>query len=157
MPRRTTPALVAVALTAALAAAGPVQAGDPLPDIPVDPGGPIPSLPTDALVPAFEGTSAPRRPMPHPPVPQHPFLSPNGTSSMHNDAYSTDAYDVSGPLGRDLRPEPAHRHLRRNLLLPRRPGPGLRHDHHQRDLEGATDAGRRPRKSPLLAPRPTPR
>ena len=40
--------------------------------------------------------------MAHPPVPQHPFLSPNGTSSMHNDAYSTDAYDVSGPLGRDL-------------------------------------------------------
>ena len=101
--RRTPPvAVAAVAMAVALAASGPVQAGDPLPDIPVDPGGPIPSLPTDALVPEFEGQSAPRRPMAHPPVPQHPFLSPNGTSSMHNDAYSTDAYDVSGPLGRDL-------------------------------------------------------
>ena len=103
MPRRTPPvAVVAAAVVVALAAAGPVQARDPLPDIPVDPGGPIPSLPTDALVPEFEGTSATRRPMVHPRVPQNPFLSPNGTSSMHNDAYSTDAYDVSGPLGRDL-------------------------------------------------------
>src|SRR5688500_15870587 len=98
MPPRTPP----VAVDAA-AVVGPVQARDPLPDIPVDPGGPIPSLPTDALVPEFEGTSATRRPMAHPPVPQNPFLSPNGTSSMHNDAYSTDAYDVSGPLGRDLK------------------------------------------------------
>jgi hypothetical protein len=102
MPRRTTTALVAVAITVALSAAGPVQAGDPLPDIPVNPGGPIPSLPTDALVPQFEGAPVVRHPLEHPPVRQHPFLSPNGTSSMHNDAYSTDAYDVSGPLGRDL-------------------------------------------------------
>lgn len=99
---RRTSALVAVAVTVALAAAGPVQAGDPLPEIPVDPGGPIPSLPTDALVSTFEGAPADRKPLDHPSVPQHPFLSPNGTSSMHNDAYSTDAYDVSGPLGRDL-------------------------------------------------------
>src|ERR1700754_3987757 len=102
MPRRMPTALVAVAITVALSAAGPVQAGDPLPDIPVNPGGPIPSLPSDALVPQFEGTPAFSQPMDHPRVPQHPFLSPNGTSSMHNDAYSTDAYDVSGPLGRDL-------------------------------------------------------
>jgi hypothetical protein len=100
--RRRTPALVALAVTVALAAAGPVQADDPLADIPVDPGGPIPSLPTDALVPIFEGNPADENPLDHPSVPQHPFLSPNGTSSMHNDAYSTDAYDVSGPLGRDL-------------------------------------------------------
>jgi hypothetical protein len=93
--------LPAVIVAVALAAAGPVQA-EPLPDIPVNPGGPIPSLTTDALVPQFEGGAATPRPMTHPAVPQHPFLSPNGTSSMHNDAYSTDAYDVSGPLGRDL-------------------------------------------------------
>jgi hypothetical protein len=95
-------ALVAVAVSVALAAAGPVQAGDPLPEVPVNPGGPIPALPTDSLVPAFEGAPVVRRPLDHPPVPQNPFLSPNGTSSMHNDAYSTDAYDVSGPLGREL-------------------------------------------------------
>lgn len=99
---RRTAVLVAVTLTAALASGGAVQADDPLPDIPVNPGGPIPSLPTDALVPQFEGAPAVRHPLDHPSVPQHPFLSPNGTSSMHNDAYSTDAYDVSGPLGRHL-------------------------------------------------------
>jgi hypothetical protein len=101
---RRTPIAVLAALTVvvALSAPGPVQAGDPWPDIPVNPGGPIPTLPSDALVPQFEGAPAPQRPMDHPRVPQHPFLSPNGTSSMHNDAYSTDAYDVSGPLGQDL-------------------------------------------------------
>ena len=30
------------------------------------------------------------------------MLSANGTNSMHNDAYASDAYDVSGPLGSDL-------------------------------------------------------
>jgi hypothetical protein len=101
MRRPPTAVLTAVTAVMALAAGGPVQA-DPLPDIPVNPGGPIPSLPSDALVPPFEGGPAIPRPMAHPPVPQHPFLSPNGTSSMHNDAYSTDAYEVSGPLGRNL-------------------------------------------------------
>ena len=67
------------------------------------PGLPIPSLPTDLLVPKFVGAEATSRPLPAPAVPQHPYLSPNGTSSMHNDAYSTDAYDVSGPLGRNLK------------------------------------------------------
>ncbi|WP_460786431.1 hypothetical protein [Nocardioides maradonensis] len=34
--------------------------------------------------------------------PQNPHLAPDGTNSMHNDAYGTNAYQVSGPLGRDL-------------------------------------------------------
>jgi hypothetical protein len=101
MRRPPTAALIAVTAVMALAGGGPVQA-DPFPDIPVNPGGPIPSLPSDALVSPFEGRPAIPRPMAHPGVPQHPFLSPNGTSSMHNDAYSTDAYDVSGPLGQNL-------------------------------------------------------
>jgi len=99
MRRTPTAALAAVTVVVALAAVGPADA---FPDVPVNPGGPIPSLPSDTLVPRFEGRPAIPRPMEHPPVPQHPFLSPNGTSSMHNDAYSTDAYDVSGPLGRHL-------------------------------------------------------
>ncbi|KAA1427648.1 hypothetical protein [Nocardioides antri] len=83
--------------------ATPAVADDPaLPPIPAVPGLPIPSLPTDLLVPQFEGSAATPRPLAAPEVPQHPYLSPNGTSSMHNDAYSTDAYDVSGPLGRRL-------------------------------------------------------
>ncbi|GAA3830320.1 hypothetical protein [Nocardioides panacisoli] len=63
-------------------------------------GLPIPSLPTDLLVPRFLGHAAVPHPVAAPPVPQNPFLAPNGTSSMHDDPYSTDAYDVSGPLGR---------------------------------------------------------
>ena len=73
-----------------------------LPVLPTVPGMPIPSLPTDALVPQFVGSPATAEPLPHQPVPQHPMLSANGTSSMHDDAYASDAYEVSGPLGHDL-------------------------------------------------------
>jgi hypothetical protein len=70
-----------------------------LPRIPAIPGLPIPSLPTDLLVPKFIGAPAPEQPIAHPPIPQNPWLSPDGTNSMHNDAYASDAYRVSGPLG----------------------------------------------------------
>lgn len=93
-------AVVGIALLAAPAT--PAAAGPSLPPIPAIPGIPIPSLPTDLLVPTFIGAKATARPLPAPAVPQHPYLAPNGRSSMHNDAYSTDAYDVSGPLGRRL-------------------------------------------------------
>src|SRR4051794_15815366 len=73
-----------------------------LPPIPAISGLPIPSLPTDLLVPRFTGAPATKQPIPHSVVPQNPWLSPNGTNSMHNDAYASDAYDVSGPLGRHL-------------------------------------------------------
>jgi len=33
----------------------------------------------------------------HLPVPQHPFLAPNGKSNMHNDAYMSDSYEIAGP------------------------------------------------------------
>ncbi|AXT84327.1 hypothetical protein C6I20_03360 [Aeromicrobium sp. A1-2] len=70
-----------------------------LPPIPAIAGLPIPSLPTDALVPAFVGAPATERPIQHPHIPQNPWLSPDGTNTMHNDAYGSDAYQVSGPLG----------------------------------------------------------
>ncbi|MDQ4112598.1 MAG: hypothetical protein M3306_16100 [Actinomycetota bacterium] len=54
-------------------------------------------------MPKFQGAEARPRPLGAPAVPQNPYLSPNGTSGVHNDAYSTDAYDVSGPLGRNLK------------------------------------------------------
>ena len=105
--RRLSGALATASLAAALlvapsSAAPAAPAGPALPPIPTAPGLPIPSLPTDLLVPRFEGAPVTADPIPHPPVPQHPYLAPNGSSSMHNDAYSSDAYDVSGPLGRDL-------------------------------------------------------
>jgi hypothetical protein len=63
---------------------------------------PIPALPTDWLSEPFSGTPATANPLPHEPIGQNPFLSANGTSSMHDDAYASDAYEVSGPLGRNL-------------------------------------------------------
>ena len=35
----------------------------------------------------------------HPAIPQDPFMAPNGRSNMHDDAYMTDTYEVSGPQG----------------------------------------------------------
>ncbi|SFP81609.1 hypothetical protein SAMN05421810_103501 [Amycolatopsis arida] len=64
---------------------------------------PIPPGPGDPLVPAFVGAPATARPYPGFPVPRHPFMAPNGSSNMHNDAYATDAYETPGPLGRDPR------------------------------------------------------
>lgn len=74
-----------------------------LPPIPAVRGLPIPSLPTDLLVPNFIGAPAAEQPIAHPPIPQNPWLSPDGTNTMHNDAYASDAYQVSGPLGKNLR------------------------------------------------------
>jgi outer membrane protein assembly factor BamB len=64
---------------------------------------PIPPLPTDLLTEPFTGSPATAQPLAHAPIPQNPSLAPNGSSSMHDDAYASDAYEVSGPLGRDLR------------------------------------------------------
>ncbi|MCW2751745.1 MAG: hypothetical protein JWR83_2855 [Aeromicrobium sp.] len=104
--RRALTLLGAALLTAALA--GPVTAATnpspelTLPPIPAISGLPIPSLPTDLLVPTFTGAPAKKQPIAHSKVPQNPWLSANGSNTMHNDAYASDAYDVSGPLGRKL-------------------------------------------------------
>ncbi len=73
------------------------------PAIPAVSGLPIPSLPTDLLVPKFIGSAATTRPLDHPAIPQNPWLAPDGSNSMHNDAYASDAYAVSGPLGKNLK------------------------------------------------------
>jgi outer membrane protein assembly factor BamB len=86
--------LVATALVVAVLGLAPAAAGSsPLP---------IPPLPTDLLTEPFTGSPATARPLAHEPIAQNPVLSPNGTNSMHDDAYASDAYEVSGPLGRDL-------------------------------------------------------
>ncbi len=88
--------LAALAALTALAVAVPAQIGA------ANGALPIPSLPTDLLTEPFSGTPATANPLPHEPIGQNPFLSPNGTNSMHNDAYASDAYEVSGPLGKNL-------------------------------------------------------
>ncbi len=107
-PRTLTAGLAGATALAGLVLGGPGAAGTTgapeftLPPIPAIAGLPIPSLPTDLLVPRFVGAPATAQPIAHPPMPQSPWLSPDGTNTMHNDAYASDAYQVSGPLGRNL-------------------------------------------------------
>jgi hypothetical protein len=75
--------------------AGPAAA-----QIPALPVLPIAGDPLGGPVTAFEGTSAVSHPvagMRDPP--RNPFMAPNGRSNIHDDAYMTDTYAVSGPLG----------------------------------------------------------
>ncbi len=92
----------------AAAVAAPATSATPkpevtLPPIPAISGLAIPSLPTDLLVPKFTGGPVTANPIAHPPIPQNPWLSPDGTNTMHNDSYASDAYQVSGPLGQNLK------------------------------------------------------
>jgi hypothetical protein len=84
----------AALLVASFACAGIASAQTPgLPVVPIlgDPQG--------SSVTPFEGTTA----VPNPiggvsAPPQNPFMAPNGRSNIHDDAYMTDTYAVSGPL-----------------------------------------------------------
>ena len=59
---------------------------------------PIPHGP--ALAPAFIGAPATAHPITDiPPVPQNPFLAPNGDSGIHDDGWQTNTYERPGPLG----------------------------------------------------------
>jgi hypothetical protein len=64
---------------------------------------PIPQNPSDvAAVPAFSGSVALPKPVSSPTVPQNPFMAPNGRSNLHDDAYMTNTYLWSGPLGNNM-------------------------------------------------------
>jgi hypothetical protein len=63
---------------------------------------PIPEGPEADSVPSFIGSPAIPRHVSAPAVPQHPFMAANGRSNIHDDAYMTDTYLVSGPLGHDM-------------------------------------------------------
>src|SRR5215213_299253 len=51
----------------------------------------------------FTGHKASPHPVAAPRVPRHPFMAANGRNAVHNDAYQTDTYRNSGPLGSNLR------------------------------------------------------
>ena len=38
-------------------------------------------------------------PIAHVTIPQHPFMAPNVGNNMHSEAYMSDSYEASGPLG----------------------------------------------------------
>ena len=61
---------------------------------------PIPEGPEANSVPSFIGAPAVPHRIVAPLIPQHPFMAPNGRSNIHDDAYMTDTYVGSGPLGR---------------------------------------------------------
>jgi hypothetical protein len=65
---------------------------------------PIPQDPAElAGLEVFTGAPATPRAVRAPRVPRHPFMAANGRSNVHNDAYQTDTYRNSGPLGRNTR------------------------------------------------------
>jgi outer membrane protein assembly factor BamB len=49
--------------------------------------------------PKFVGWPAVANPLGAAPVPQHPFMAPNGRNNMHGDSYISDTYRGGGPLG----------------------------------------------------------
>jgi hypothetical protein len=63
---------------------------------------PIPEGPEAGSVPSFLGSVARPKSVAAPTVPAHPFMAANGRSNLHDDAYMTDTYVGSGPLGRDM-------------------------------------------------------
>jgi hypothetical protein len=83
---------VLVALAPWVSSAGAQTPGAPVLPILGDPQGSSvnPFEGTPAVPNAIGGVSAP---------PQNPFMAPNGRSNIHNDAYMTDTYRVSGPVG----------------------------------------------------------
>ncbi len=68
---------------------------------PAQPTVPIEGTNSGSPQPPYIGAPAKPRPIHHRRfrVPRHPFMAPNGRSNLHNDAYQTDTYQGSGPLG----------------------------------------------------------
>src|SRR3954469_19017589 len=67
------------------------------------PPAPIPEGPGAGDLPACAGPPATPSPVAAPQPPRHPFMAPNGRSNIHGDAYMTDTYTWSGPLGGAMR------------------------------------------------------
>jgi hypothetical protein len=84
----------AATLAACLACALPVHAAVP--------AQPIPEGPEAGSVPAYFGAPAKPKAVSAPSVPTHPFMAANGRSNIHDDAYMTDTYTGSGPLGKNV-------------------------------------------------------
>src|SRR3954470_3875187 len=52
--------------------------------------------------PAYVGHPWTPAPIFAPLPPRHPFMAPNGSSNLHEDAYQSDASEHTGPLGRAM-------------------------------------------------------
>jgi hypothetical protein len=69
-----------------------------LPSLPVGPL-PIPQTPLNGA-PSFMGTPATPQGFYAPAPPRNPFMAANERSEIHDDAWQSDSYQISGPLGR---------------------------------------------------------
>lgn len=87
MMRLATP--LAAALVAGVLAAPATAAPTPIPQNQADLSG----------LTVFSGKRATPHRVAAPRVPRHPFMAANGRNAVHNDAYQTDTYTSSGPLG----------------------------------------------------------
>jgi outer membrane protein assembly factor BamB len=65
-------------------------------------GGPIPEG-DNGGAPDLQGSPVARNPVRAMRSPAHPFMAPNDRSNIHDDPWMSDTYDVSGPIGRDIR------------------------------------------------------
>ena len=83
---------LALSTAAVLLVGGAAAAAAPAVPIPQDP---VPQAPY------FLGHEAVAHPMRAPRPPQHPFMAADPGSNIHDDAYMTDTYRFSGPMGRD--------------------------------------------------------
>lgn len=81
------------AVIALAASADSARAVDPVP---------IPEGPGASSLPTFIGSPARAHSVSAPEPPTHPFMAPNGKSNIHDDAYQSDTYKISGPLGRGM-------------------------------------------------------
>jgi len=70
--------------------------------ITIGPSFEIPALPAINPPPKYTGGPAQPRPVSAKRVPQNPFMAPNQRSSIHVDAYMSDANRWAGPLGSDI-------------------------------------------------------
>jgi hypothetical protein len=91
--RLATTLVAAVALALSATAAGALAAPPPIPQNAADLAG----------LKLFTGHKAKPHPIKAPKIPRHPFMAANGRNAVHNDAYQSDTYRNSGPLGQNLR------------------------------------------------------
>src|SRR5881392_1164784 len=100
MTRRGLVAVIALLLVLAIPAVAGAQTAGMTPP-------PIPQGPMACDIKPFDGSPAKPDPFHLPLVPQNPFMAPNGVSNLHDDAYQTDTYRWSGPLGRNTQTQSA--------------------------------------------------
>lgn len=85
-------ALLAVLVLALAVATSALAAPPPIPQNQADLAG----------LKQFSGHGAKKHPIKAPRIPRHPFMAPNGRNAVHNDAYQSDTYRNSGPLGPNM-------------------------------------------------------